>query len=75
MMAPEADQVVPMFSPLLVGEPVPVNGRMKVPDTPGFGVELNPGCRAGPAGDSLDGVRAGLDLPSQLVTAPAASPR
>jgi L-rhamnonate dehydratase len=42
MMAPEADEVVPMFSPLLVGEPVPVNGRMKVPDTPGFGVELNP---------------------------------
>ncbi|HKN45758.1 MAG TPA: hypothetical protein VJW23_17730 [Propionibacteriaceae bacterium] len=42
MMAPEADQVVPMFSPLLVGEPVPVNGRLKVPDTPGFGVELNP---------------------------------
>ena len=42
MMAPEADQVVPMFSPPLVGEPVPVNGRMKVPDTPGFGVELNP---------------------------------
>jgi L-rhamnonate dehydratase len=42
MMAPEADEVLPMFSPLLVGEPVPVNGRMKVPDTPGFGVELNP---------------------------------
>ena len=42
MMAPEADEVVPMFSPLLVGEAVPVNGRMKVPDTPGFGVELNP---------------------------------
>ena len=26
----------------LVGEPVPVNGRMRLPDTPGFGVELNP---------------------------------
>ena len=38
---PEADEVVPMFSPLLTGEPVPVNGRMKLPDTPGFGVELN----------------------------------
>ena len=34
--------VVPMFQPLLVGEPVPVNGRMRLPDTPGFGVELNP---------------------------------
>jgi L-rhamnonate dehydratase len=42
IMAPEADEVVPMFSPLLLGEPVPVNGRLKVPDTPGFGVELNP---------------------------------
>jgi L-rhamnonate dehydratase len=42
MMAPEADQVVPMFQPLLIGEPVPVNGRMRLPDTPGFGVELNP---------------------------------
>jgi L-rhamnonate dehydratase len=42
MMAPEADEVVPTFSPLLVDEPVPVNRRMKLPDTPGFGVELNP---------------------------------
>jgi L-rhamnonate dehydratase len=42
MMAPEADEVVPMFFPLLLDEPVPVSGRMKVPDTPGFGVELNP---------------------------------
>ncbi|HVW50014.1 MAG TPA: L-rhamnonate dehydratase [Trinickia sp.] len=44
MMAPEADHVVPMFTPLLLDEPVPVNGRMKVPDTPGFGVRLNPEC-------------------------------
>ncbi|MGI8456578.1 MAG: L-rhamnonate dehydratase, partial [Propionibacteriaceae bacterium] len=42
MMAPEADRVVPMFSPLLVGEPVPENGRLRLPETPGFGVELNP---------------------------------
>jgi L-rhamnonate dehydratase len=42
MMHPTAEEVVPMFSPLLLGEPVPVNGRLKVPDTPGFGVELNP---------------------------------
>jgi len=41
MMAPAADRVVPMFHPQLVGEPVPVNGRLKLPDTPGFGVELN----------------------------------
>ena len=41
MMHPIAEEVVPMFSPMLVGEPVPVNGRLKVPETPGFGVELS----------------------------------
>jgi L-rhamnonate dehydratase len=41
MMAPAADKVVPMFHPQLTGEPVPVNGRLKLPDRPGFGVELN----------------------------------
>ena len=41
MMAPEADQVVPMFHPQLIGEPVPADGRLKLPDKPGFGVELN----------------------------------
>jgi L-rhamnonate dehydratase len=45
MMAPGADAVVPMFSPLLLDEPLPENGRMKVPDRPGFGVRLNPDCR------------------------------
>jgi len=30
-----------MFEPLLLGEPVPENGRLKVSDRPGFGVELN----------------------------------
>lgn len=42
MMHETAEEVVPMFSPLLVGEPVPTNGRLRVPETPGFGVELNP---------------------------------
>jgi L-rhamnonate dehydratase len=41
MMAPAADRVVPMFHPQLIGEPVPVNGRLKLSDSPGFGVELN----------------------------------
>jgi L-rhamnonate dehydratase len=41
MMHPTAEEVVPMFSPMLVGEPVPVNGRLKVPDDPGFGVSLS----------------------------------
>jgi L-rhamnonate dehydratase len=44
MMAPAADRVVPMFTPLLLDEPVPVNGRLKLPDAPGFGVRLNPAC-------------------------------
>jgi L-rhamnonate dehydratase len=45
MMAPGADVVVPMFSPLLLDEPVPENGRLKVPERPGFGVRLNPDCK------------------------------
>jgi L-rhamnonate dehydratase len=45
MMAPEADRIVPMFTPLLLDEPVPVNGRLKIPEVPGFGVRLNPGCQ------------------------------
>ncbi|WP_031499607.1 L-rhamnonate dehydratase [Bryobacter aggregatus] len=42
MMSPGADVLVPMFSPLLLDEPVPVGGRLRVPDRPGFGVRLNP---------------------------------
>jgi len=45
MMSPRADTVIPMFAPLLLDEPIPVNGRMKVPDEPGFGVLLNPSCK------------------------------
>ena len=45
MMAPQADKVIPMFSPLLLDEPVPQNGRMRLADTPGFGVRLNPECK------------------------------
>lgn len=41
MMHPEATEVVPMFSPLLLNEPMPVDGTLDVDDTPGFGVELN----------------------------------
>ncbi|SHE65810.1 L-rhamnonate dehydratase [Marinomonas polaris DSM 16579] len=46
MMAPNADKVVPMFNPLLLDEPIPVNGRMHISvlDKPGFGVRLNPAC-------------------------------
>ena len=45
MMAPGADRLVPMFTPLLLDEPVPSGGRLKLPDRPGFGVRLNPGCQ------------------------------
>ncbi len=45
MMAPKADVIVPMFAPLLLDEPVPHNGRMTVPEHPGFGVRLNPDCK------------------------------
>lgn len=44
MMAPAADEVVPMFHPQLLDEPVPTGGRLAVStlDKPGFGVRLNP---------------------------------
>jgi L-rhamnonate dehydratase len=41
MMAPQADQVIPMLDPMFEDEPVPVGGAMDVPDRPGFGVALN----------------------------------
>lgn len=44
MMAPEADRVVPMFSPLLLDEPMPANGRLRLGEAPGFGVRLDPAC-------------------------------
>ncbi len=45
MMAPGADEIVPMMHPLLLDEPVPERGRMRLPETPGFGVRLNPDCK------------------------------
>lgn len=43
MMHEDASEVVPMFRPMLEGEPVPENGKINVSklDKPGFGVELN----------------------------------
>jgi L-rhamnonate dehydratase len=41
VMSPKADEIVPMFAPLLDGEPVPNQGKLEVPGAPGFGVELN----------------------------------
>ena len=34
-------EIVPMFSPLLDGEPIPEAGRIRLDERPGFGVELN----------------------------------
>ena len=47
MSAPKADKILPAFHPLLLDEPVPDNGRLKLSalDKPGFGVALNPECR------------------------------
>ncbi len=44
MMHPTAEEVAPMFNPLLLDEPVPVNGKIALSalDKPGFGVALNP---------------------------------
>ncbi|HYN97699.1 MAG TPA: L-rhamnonate dehydratase [Pilimelia sp.] len=42
MMHPDGTEVVPMMHPLLADEPVPVDGRLRVPDRPGFGVRINP---------------------------------
>jgi L-rhamnonate dehydratase len=42
MMAPKADRVEPMFSPLFTNETVPVDGHVRLGDAPGFGVDLNP---------------------------------
>ncbi|WP_312666382.1 L-rhamnonate dehydratase, partial [Pantoea sp. CTOTU49201] len=43
MTSPDCSSLRPQFDPLLINEPVPVNGRMhkSVLDKPGFGVELN----------------------------------
>ena len=45
MMAPDADRVVPMFDPLFVNEPVPVDGHIELGCDAGFGVDLNPALR------------------------------
>lgn len=49
MMHPTAEEVVPMFSPMLLGEPVPVNGRLVVPETPGSALNsIRPSRSTGP---------------------------
>jgi len=38
--SPDGRTIQPVFGDLFVGEPMPVNGKMTVPDAPGFGMEL-----------------------------------
>ena len=46
IMSPKADTIVPLFGDLFVHEPVPKDGWIDIPDTPGWGVELNRGAEA-----------------------------
>ena len=41
VMSPKADQIVPLFGELFKNEPLPKDGRLDLPDVPGWGVELN----------------------------------
>jgi L-rhamnonate dehydratase len=47
VMHPEGTDVTPMFSPLILDEPVPEGGRLAVTqlNRPGFGADLNPQCQ------------------------------
>jgi L-rhamnonate dehydratase len=38
--SPDGRSIQPVFGDLFEGEPVPVDGRLKLPDTPGFGMEI-----------------------------------
>jgi L-rhamnonate dehydratase len=38
--SPDGKTIQPVFGDLFTGEPVPVNGKMKIPDAPGFGMEI-----------------------------------
>ncbi len=46
MMSPNCDELRPQFDPILLDEPVPVDGRIsrEALDRPGFGVALNRAC-------------------------------
>lgn len=41
MMHPTGEEIWPMLAPIILGEPLPENGRVVLPDRPGFGVEIN----------------------------------
>lgn len=41
VMSPKADKIVPLFGNLFKNEPLPKDGYLEIPETPGWGVELN----------------------------------
>ena len=41
VMSPAADRIVPVLGNVFVGEPLPENGYVTVPDKPGFGLEID----------------------------------
>ena len=41
VISPDGTAILPLFTPLLIDEPVPDHGRIRLSDKPGFGVELN----------------------------------
>jgi L-rhamnonate dehydratase len=41
IMSPKANRIVPLFGALFKHEPLPKDGYVDLPDTPGWGVELN----------------------------------
>ncbi len=41
MMSEKADKIEPNFGSMFKNEPLPVNGYIELPTTPGFGLELN----------------------------------
>lgn len=41
MMSEQADRIEPNFGSVFKNEPLPENGYVTLPDTPGFGLELN----------------------------------
>jgi L-rhamnonate dehydratase len=41
LLDPAGTAVVPPLAPLVLGEPLPQDGHVAIPDLPGFGVELN----------------------------------
>jgi L-rhamnonate dehydratase len=41
MMSERADNIEPNFGTMFLNEPLPENGYICLPDSPGFGLELN----------------------------------